>query len=234
MKKMISLGLTVLFLTTGESHAQTFAHSATNVSAGEKRAATCFSCHNDNGISKIPGIPHLAGQRRDYLENALRAYRSGQRQDPTMDAMAKPLSDEDIANIAAYFSLQIPMNAHQSAADTLAMVERIRPPGTLIVHPSSKNQQNSGGHTDTTNRSEPLSGFDVYNKHCSVCHNTGAANAPKVGNADAWNLRIRQGREILIQHALQGFNGMPAKGGCTTCSDKEIEAAVDYISRQSQ
>ncbi|WP_244500504.1 c-type cytochrome [Methyloceanibacter methanicus] len=73
--------------------------------AGQKRAAVCFACHGQNGVSKAPGVPHLAGQDRVYLERSLTAYKGGQvRQDPTMTSMAKPLSDRDIANIAAYFS----------------------------------------------------------------------------------------------------------------------------------
>lgn len=74
-------------------------------SAGQKRAAICFGCHGTNGISNIPGTPHLAGQQRAYLEKALHAYREGiQRQDPIMNSMAKPLTDADIVNIAAYFN----------------------------------------------------------------------------------------------------------------------------------
>ena len=79
--------------------------SAPDIGAGQKRAAACFACHNANGVSKIPGTPHLAGQERAYLESAIKAYRDGTRQDPTMNAMAKPLNDRDIGNIAAYFSM---------------------------------------------------------------------------------------------------------------------------------
>lgn len=75
--------------------------------AGQKRAAVCFACHGPQGYSRTPGVPHLAGQDRVYLEKALRAYRDGvQRQDPTMTAMAKALSDADIVNIAAFFTSQ--------------------------------------------------------------------------------------------------------------------------------
>jgi cytochrome c553 len=79
--------------------------SAPDVGAGQKRAAACFACHNADGISKIPGTPHLAGQDRAYVETAHKAYRDGTRQNPTMNAMAKPLSDQDIGNIAAYFGM---------------------------------------------------------------------------------------------------------------------------------
>jgi len=76
-----------------------------DVSAGRKRAEVCMACHGEDGRSKTPGTPHLAGQDREYLIKALRAYRIGEsRRDETMMAMAKVLSDADITNIAAYFS----------------------------------------------------------------------------------------------------------------------------------
>ena len=83
------------------SHAQSI-----NISSGKKRAEVCMACHGADGVSTAsPGIPRLAGQDRDYLVKALRAYRIGtQRTDETMTAMAKPLSDSDIVDIAAFFN----------------------------------------------------------------------------------------------------------------------------------
>ena len=77
-----------------------------DISGGKKRAEICMACHGPDGVSTAsPGIPRLAGQDRDYLIKALRAYRIGvSRTDETMTAMAKPLSDTDIVNIAAFFS----------------------------------------------------------------------------------------------------------------------------------
>jgi len=76
-----------------------------DISKGKKRAEVCMACHGENGHSVAPGYPHLAGQDGDYLVKALQAYRGGQlRQDPTMTEMAKPLTDADIENIAAFFS----------------------------------------------------------------------------------------------------------------------------------
>lgn len=105
MKNIICCTFAGLVLAPFWLNAQTPGEPAPDIGAGQKRAAACFACHNANGISKMPGTPHLAGQEREYLENAIRAYRDGQtRQNPTMNAMAKPLSDNDIKNIAAYFS----------------------------------------------------------------------------------------------------------------------------------
>ena len=77
-----------------------------DISGGKRRAEVCMACHGADGATTAsPGIPRLAGQDRDYLIKALRAYRMGtSRTDETMTAMAKPLSDADIVNIAAFFS----------------------------------------------------------------------------------------------------------------------------------
>lgn len=116
MKTLIRIGLAAWLLASSLAYAQSQSGPAPDIGAGKKRAAVCFACHNADGISKIPGTPHLAGQERSYLESALRAYRDGTRQNATMNAMAKPLSDRDIVNIAAYYSLQTGMNSCQTAA----------------------------------------------------------------------------------------------------------------------
>ena len=75
--------------------------------AGKAKAAVCTSCHGIDGKAVIPGYPHLAGQNAQYLELALKAYRDGGRKAGNaaiMAGMAAPLSDEDIANLAAYFA----------------------------------------------------------------------------------------------------------------------------------
>jgi cytochrome c553 len=120
MKNIIRLCLASLLLSNSLVQAQTSGNPAPDIGAGKKRAAMCFACHGADGISKIPGTPHLAGQDRTYLENALRAYRDGQtRQNPTMNAMAKPLSDRDIVNISAYFSMQTRMDKVQATSQPM-------------------------------------------------------------------------------------------------------------------
>lgn len=231
---MIRIGCIVLaMLLASIACAQTSGSSAPDIGAGKKRAATCFACHNADGISKIPGTPHLAGQDRGYLESTLRAYRDGQtRQNPTMNAMAKPLSDRDIANIAAYFSLQTRMNNGQTAAQALEMLERIRPVGNVVMEPPPVTAETSG---NAAGRAAAVrSGEVIYQATCAACHSTGAAGAPKTGNKTDWSTRISQGTATLVQHATQGIKAMPAKGGCSTCSDTEIRAAVEYLISKSR
>jgi len=75
-----------------------------DAAAGKAKAATCAACHGADGISKAPNYPNLKGQKAAYVEKQLKAFKSGTRKDPTMNAMAKPLSDADIANLAAYYA----------------------------------------------------------------------------------------------------------------------------------
>ncbi len=81
--------------------------AAGDAATGKAKSALCASCHGPNGISAVPIYPNLAGQKDQYLVSALKAYRAGKRkggQSAVMTPMAKPLSDADIDNLAAYFS----------------------------------------------------------------------------------------------------------------------------------
>ena len=64
----------------------------------------CVACHGADGIGKAPQYPNLRGQKAAYLEKSLADFRSGKRADPNMSAMARDLSDVEIAALAAYFS----------------------------------------------------------------------------------------------------------------------------------
>lgn len=77
---------------------------AGDAAAGKAKSATCAACHGSAGISLIPIYPNLAGQKEAYLEKSMKDFRSKARTDPTMNAMAAPLSDADIANLAAYYA----------------------------------------------------------------------------------------------------------------------------------
>lgn len=77
---------------------------AADITAGKAKAAVCAACHGANGISIIPDYPNLAGQKVKYLESSIKAYRDGERKNAIMSPMAAGLSDDDVANIAAYFA----------------------------------------------------------------------------------------------------------------------------------
>ena len=77
---------------------------AGDAAAGKSKSATCAACHGQNGISPNDMWPNLAGQKAGYLVAQMKAFRDGQRANPMMAPMAAPLSDDDIANLAAYYS----------------------------------------------------------------------------------------------------------------------------------
>ena len=81
----------------------TCAH-AQDAAAGKAKAAACTVCHGPLGIAVAPDTPNLAGQPASYLSEQLKAYRGGTRKHEIMSLMAKPLSDADIDNLAAWFS----------------------------------------------------------------------------------------------------------------------------------
>jgi len=75
-----------------------------DAAAGKVKAATCAGCHGAKGISAMPTYPNLAGQKEAYIVKQLKAFKDKTRKDPTMNAMAAPLSDADMANVAAHFA----------------------------------------------------------------------------------------------------------------------------------
>ena len=77
---------------------------AADAEAGKAKSAMCAACHGANGISAVPMYPNLAGQKEVYLAKQLKDFKSGMRKDPVMSGMAMPLSDADVANIAAYYA----------------------------------------------------------------------------------------------------------------------------------
>jgi len=98
MKTLLNLTAAVLFSSLASV---SFAGDA---AAGKAKSMTCAGCHGANGISNNPMWPNLAGQKQAYLASALQMYRDGRRKNAMMTAMAKNLTDADIANLAAYYS----------------------------------------------------------------------------------------------------------------------------------
>lgn len=81
-------------------------------------------------------------------------------------------------------------------------------------------------------------GEKIYKTTCAICHATGAAGAPTLGNKPDWEPRIAQGKDTLYTHAINGFTGkkgaMPPKGGNTSLADDDVKAGVDYMVSKSK
>jgi cytochrome c5 len=119
-------------------------------------------------------------------------------------------------------------------AQETAIAERIRPVGTVVIagdepEPTAGSEAIPTGGSETASAGEAIDGQALYAQSCAACHDTGAANAPKIGDQAAWTDRIGQGNETLVKHALSGFNAMPPKGGAMQLSDAEVGAIVEYM-----
>ncbi|HLW23560.1 MAG TPA: c-type cytochrome [Steroidobacteraceae bacterium] len=79
----------------------------------------------------------------------------------------------------------------------------------------------------------PTTGEDAFKQVCSACHGAGINGAPKFGDHAAWAPRIAQGKDTLYGHAINGYKGMPARGG-TTWPDATVKMAVDYMVSQAK
>ena len=100
IRKMLPLLALLLAAGAGGAHA--------DPASGKTKARACAVCHGPLGVSTLPDAPNLAGHPERYVIEQLKAYRNGKRSHEVMSVVAKPLSDVDIADLAAWFaSLQI-------------------------------------------------------------------------------------------------------------------------------
>lgn len=106
------------------------------------------------------------------------------------------------------------------------LIARIQPVGNVCFEGEDCDitVRAAGGSVD----GEPRDGKAVYDAVCHTCHATGLLGSPTLGDAGAWGPRIGKGKDTLYNHAINGFNAMPAKGGADI-DDEEVQNAVDYM-----
>lgn len=122
------------------------------------------------------------------------------------------------------------------------ILENIKPVGQVnIAGESTAADTGAAAPADTTApagaaaaATEPMAADQIYQNKCLACHGTGAAGAPKMGDAAAWAPRIAQGMDTLLTHATNGLNAMPPKGLCMECSADDLKAVIEYMVQNSQ
>lgn len=98
MKKLFSAAMVAAtLLLTVNAHAG-------DPAAGKAKSVVCAACHGMNGISNNDMWPNLAGQKEGYLIKQIKAFKNGERKDPSMAPMVASLTEADIENLAAYYS----------------------------------------------------------------------------------------------------------------------------------
>lgn len=114
------------------------------------------------------------------------------------------------------------MVSANAAVDSMvesATIDRIKPFGEVNIGTAPVAVASSAG----------ADGKGTYSASCAACHASGVAGSPKLGDKAAWKARIAQGESTLFDHAINGFKGMPAKGGNASLSDDDVKAAVTYM-----
>jgi len=96
--------IALLLLGLAATAADSLPAAAADAAAGRRKAQQCQTCHGIDGIAKIPIAPHIAGESQIYLDTQLKAFRSGKRVHEMMSVVAKDLSDEDIADLSAWYA----------------------------------------------------------------------------------------------------------------------------------
>ncbi len=127
-----------------------------------------------------------------------------------------------LGTLSLLFTLSVSAASVQDDMSREAIAERIKPIGKHYVAGESSAAEESSG---------PRSGQQVYDKFCTACHTSGVMGAPKINNAADWEERLAQGMDTVLKHAVEGFNAMPPKGTCSDCSEEEIQAAIDYMTK---
>ncbi|PSU30219.1 c-type cytochrome [Photobacterium lutimaris] len=123
--------------------------------------------------------------------------------------------------VAAVAALAFAGTAVAADMSDEAIAERIKPVGSVYLEGDAP--------AGPIVAAGPRSGDTVYGTFCAACHGTGIMGAPKIGDSTDWSPRLAKGNDVLADHAINGFNAMPAKGSCMDCSDDEIIAAIDHM-----
>lgn len=121
----------------------------------------------------------------------------------------------------------------ENTARTEARLERLAP--VASVYSGDTGRAAAQAAVQAAAAAAPSVAFDgsldgqlIYERACGTCHEVGAAGAPQLV-ASAWESRLDQGRDVLIEHAINGIGTMPAKGGRSDLSDEQVAASVDYM-----
>ncbi|WP_245944331.1 c-type cytochrome [Marinospirillum perlucidum] len=131
---------------------------------------------------------------------------------------------------AAVFGLGalLALQAQATTGSAEEIAERLKPAGELCLE-----GMDCGGAAVAEASGPARSGDEVYSAVCAACHDTGAAGAPKKGDAAAWSDRLNKSMDELASSVINGLGAMPPRGG-SNASDEEIMNAVEFLVEASQ
>jgi cytochrome c5 len=138
--------------------------------------------------------------------------------------------------VVAIYGLTVPRfemaGSNAKSGQTAAVAERIKPVGAVTLAGAAVAPAATAAPAAAAGAGK--TGEEVYNSACFVCHGSGVAGAPKLGDAAAWQPRIAQGIPALLTSAINGKGAMPPRGTCAACSDAELRGAIEFMVGKAQ
>lgn len=199
MKKVAVIAPLVVLSCLGASAAL----AAGSAEKGESKSTACIACHGSQGNSANPEWPVLAGQHEQYIHKQLQAFKSGARKNPLMTPMAMSLSDEDMADLGAYFQAQKAVGKETEAAK-LQVGQRVYRSG------------------------DPKTGAPA----CASCHGpTGAGNPPASYPSLRGQYATYVAAQLRAYRAgtRQTDPNQVMRSVASTMSDEQIDAVASYV-----
>lgn len=203
--RKLTVAFCALLTSSSIAYAESLAPSPVgDIEAGKAKSVACAGCHGNEGNSANPIWPKLAGQHVEYIVEQLKAFQSDTRSEPSMTPMAKPLNEQDMLNLAAYFASQ--------KVTIGTVVEKFVTPGQKIY---------LGGHKET--------GVPA----CGACHGpsgegNGPAKYPALSGQHADYVKKQ------LENYKSGTRGKTGNPGimydiAKKMSPEEIEAVANYV-----
>lgn len=192
----------------------------------------CLACHGSGAMGapmfgdKGAWAPRIAQGYETLVKHAV----EGIRMMPAKGGNAN-LSDAEVANAVVYMANEA--GAKFKVAEAAAPVAEAPAAEADVVEEAPAALTEAAPAAAEPVAAAANGGAQTYKAVCAMCHDSGLMGAPKPGDKNAWAPRIAQGKDTLIQHAIQGIRMMPAKGGNPSLSDDEVAQTVVYMANQS-
>ncbi len=182
----------------------------------------CMACHG-TGVAGAPKLGDAAAWRPRFetgMDALMNTAKTGKGAMPPNGGSA--YSEQEIRSVIEFMLAEAGLIQAPAADATAAPEPEIQAMPEVADDPVTKVSLGAAAH-------DLAAGESTYRSVCFACHDTGAAGAPKLGDAETWSPRVATGFDALLHSALNGKGAMPAKGGAMNLSDAEIGNVVAFM-----